>query len=66
MMAKKYELQYSGTGPGQAATIERAGFVFYRGCSTEVPKKVFDELKDEEGFADANASSAKESEGVDG
>lgn len=49
-MAKKYELFYTGTGPGQSRQIERAGYVFIRGCSTEVPKAVFDELKDEKGF----------------
>ena len=49
-MPKKYELFYTGTGPGQSRVIERAGYVFYRGCSTEVPKKVFDELKGEKGF----------------
>jgi hypothetical protein len=49
-MPKKYQLHYTGTGPGQSSSIERAGYVFIRGCSTEVPKAVFDELKGEPGF----------------
>jgi hypothetical protein len=50
-MPKTYNLFYSGTAPGQADQIERAGWVFKRGCSTEVPKDVHDLLKNEPGFA---------------
>jgi len=49
-MATKH-LYYIGDAKGQSASIERAGYVFTRGCSTEVPSDVFDALKDEPGFA---------------
>ena len=61
-MPKKYELFYTGTGPGQGREIARAGFVFYRGCSTEVPKKVFDELKGEAGFEISKPKTAENKE----
>lgn len=49
-MATKKELLYTGTGPGQAIEIARAGWVFRRGCTTEVPAAVYDLLKNCPGF----------------
>ena len=54
-MAKKYRLLYLGTGPGQAAEIERAGYLFIRDTITDVPKEVYDLLKDEDGFSAGKA-----------
>ena len=61
-MGTKYRLLYEGTAPGQAAAIECAGHPFRRGTVTEVPKGVYDLLKDKPGFKAGKAPSGADKE----
>lgn len=59
-MAKKYTLFFTGDAPGQSERMVIAGYVFYRGAETDVPKEVFEQLKKSPGFGKPPGNTSEE------